>query len=39
MFIFHQPFALSLGMKRGCVGFFVAYTVTAIFARVGTGTS
>jgi MFS family permease len=36
MFIFHQPFALSLGMKQ-VRGFFVAYTVAAIFTRVGTG--
>src|SRR5882724_5209180 len=36
MFIFCQPFALSLGMTK-LRGFFVAYTLAAIFARVGTG--
>jgi MFS family permease len=36
MFVFHQPFALALGMKN-VRGFFIAYTFTAIFARVGTG--
>jgi MFS family permease len=36
MFVFHQPFALELGMKN-VRGFFIAYTVTAIFARVGLG--
>jgi MFS family permease len=36
MFIFHQPFALSLGMTK-VRGFFIAYTATAMFARVGIG--
>jgi MFS family permease len=36
MFTFHQPFALAVGMKQ-VRGFFVAYTVAAIFTRVGTG--
>jgi len=36
MFIFCQPFALSLGITK-LRGFFVAYTLAAIFARVGTG--
>jgi MFS family permease len=36
MFIFHQPFALALGMNK-VRGFFIAYTLTAMFARVGIG--
>lgn len=36
MFIFHQPFALGLGI-RDVRGFFIAYTLTAVFSRVGTG--
>jgi predicted MFS family arabinose efflux permease len=36
MIVFHQPFALALGMKN-VRGFFIAYTITAIFSRVGTG--
>jgi predicted MFS family arabinose efflux permease len=36
MFIFYQPFALSLGIQK-LRGFFIAYTLTAVFARVGTG--
>jgi MFS family permease len=36
MFIFYQPFALSLGIQK-LRGFFVAYTLTAVLARVGTG--
>ena len=36
MFVFHQPFALALGMRQ-VRGFFIAYTVAAIFTRVGTG--
>ncbi|HEX6239496.1 MAG TPA: MFS transporter, partial [Polyangiales bacterium] len=33
VFTFHQPFALSLGMTR-VSGFFVAYAVCALFARL-----
>jgi predicted MFS family arabinose efflux permease len=36
MFVFPQPFALSLGVTQ-VRGFFVAYTITAVFARLGTG--
>jgi len=36
MFIFYQPFALSLGIRQ-LRGFFVAYTLTAVLARVATG--
>jgi predicted MFS family arabinose efflux permease len=36
MFIFHQPFALSLGI-RGLRGFFIAYTLAAIGIRLVTG--
>jgi MFS family permease len=36
MIVFHQPFALALGMKN-VRGFFIAYTITAVFSRVGTG--
>jgi MFS family permease len=36
MITFHQPFALALGMTH-VRGFFIAYMLTAVFARVGTG--
>jgi MFS family permease len=36
MITFHQPFALALGITK-VRGFFVAYMLTAVFARVGTG--
>jgi predicted MFS family arabinose efflux permease len=36
MFAFHQPFALSIGIRR-VGGFFVAYTVGAIIVRIGFG--
>ena len=36
MFVFHQPFALTLGITR-VKGFFIAYTFAALFARIGTG--
>src|SRR5205823_5131911 len=32
MFVFHQPFALSIGITK-VRDFFVAYTITAVFAR------
>jgi MFS family permease len=36
MFIFYQPFALTLGIQH-VRSFFVAYTAAALFARIGTG--
>jgi predicted MFS family arabinose efflux permease len=36
MITFHQPFALALGITK-VRGFFIAYMLTAVFSRVGTG--